>query len=130
MQSDLKKLLKPELVEKIHDKLELLNSPLSVFNFVTDDQVKKLKDAKITKVRDLAAVRDPSAIGVVIDRISWELLVCALFYPQHDPGPNCRWERLFQSAPLDHYITFPGTPFHTHFGPVFYGGGSTAPRAC
>src|SRR2546423_15513857 len=64
MQSDLQKLLKPDAVKKFRDKSELLNSPLSVFNFVSDDQVKKLRDAKITMVRDLATVRDPSAIGV------------------------------------------------------------------
>jgi len=32
------------------------------------------------------------------------------------------WKLLFQSAPLDHYINFPQSPFHTRFGPVFYRG--------
>jgi uracil-DNA glycosylase len=122
MQSDIRKLLKPEAIRKFRDKSQLLNAPLSVFNFVSDDQVKKLNAAKITTVRDLSTLRDASQIGVAIDQASLETLICALFYPQHDPGPNCRWERLFQSAPLDRYITFPGTPFHTHFGPVFYRG--------
>ncbi len=41
---------------------------------------------------------------------------------EHDPGPDSTWELLFQSAPLDHYINFPNSPFHTRFGPVFYRG--------
>ena len=41
---------------------------------------------------------------------------------EHDPGPDSTWEQLFQSAPLDHYINFPNSPFHTRFGPVFYRG--------
>ncbi len=122
MQSDLQKLLKPDVIKKFRDQSQLLNAPLSVLNFVSDDQVKKLRDAKIDTVRDLATLRDASQIGVVIDRVSLETLICALFYPQHDPGPDCGWEKLFQSAPLNHYITFPGNPFHTHFGPVFYRG--------
>jgi uracil-DNA glycosylase len=41
---------------------------------------------------------------------------------EHDPGPDSTWGQLFQSAPLDHYINFPKSPFHTRFGPVFYRG--------
>jgi uracil-DNA glycosylase len=70
---------------------------------------------------DLQAILHPAAIDklnpVVIDK-----LICALFYPQHDAGPNCAWERLFQQAPLEYYRNFPQTPFHTRFGPVFYRG--------
>ncbi|MDX5983868.1 uracil-DNA glycosylase family protein [Sphingomonas echinoides] len=72
-------------------------------------------------MKDLHAIFQPGAIEklnpVAIDRI-----ICALFYPQYDPGPNCSWERLFQTAPVDHYVTFPQAPFHTRFGPVFYRG--------
>ena len=41
---------------------------------------------------------------------------------EHDPGPDSTWEQLFQNAPLDHYINFTKSPFHTRFGPVFYRG--------
>lgn len=40
----------------------------------------------------------------------------------HDRGPNGPWRQLFQSAPLNHYVTLPQSPFHTRFGPVFYRG--------
>jgi uracil-DNA glycosylase len=40
----------------------------------------------------------------------------------YDPGPDVAWEALFQNAPLNHYATFPQSPFHTRFGPVFYRG--------
>lgn len=49
-------------------------------------------------------------------------LRCLLFYPKHDPGPDCGWETLFESAPLSTYLNWPGSPFHTRFGPVFYRG--------
>ena len=51
-----------------------------------------------------------------------ELVTCLLHYPQHDGGPDCDWERLFQAAPTGYYAAYSGTPFHTHFGPVFYRG--------
>jgi uracil-DNA glycosylase len=41
---------------------------------------------------------------------------------QHDPGPSNAWKQLFENAPLNHYIAFPQSPFHTRFGPVFYRG--------
>jgi uracil-DNA glycosylase len=44
----------------------------------------------------------------------------AASYPQHDPGPNATWEKLFQSAPLPYYISL--NKLHTHFGPIFYRG--------
>jgi uracil-DNA glycosylase len=40
----------------------------------------------------------------------------------YDPGPDQAWETLFQGAPINHYQTYPQTPFHTRFGPVFYRG--------
>jgi uracil-DNA glycosylase len=70
---------------------------------------------------DLKDILTPQAMQrlgpAVIDR-----LTCLLFHPQYDPGPDCAWEKLFSSAPLNHYISFPQSPFHTHFGPVFYRG--------
>ncbi|HEX4693200.1 uracil-DNA glycosylase family protein [Sphingomonas sp.] len=57
-----------------------------------------------------------------LDSLTIDRLICALFYPQHDAGPNCAWERLFQNAPLDYYRNYPQAPFHTRFGPVFYRG--------
>jgi uracil-DNA glycosylase len=70
---------------------------------------------------DLHTILHPDVISK-LDYDTIARLKCALFYPQHDPGPNCGWEMLFQSAPLDYYINFPQSPFHTHFGPVFYRG--------
>jgi uracil-DNA glycosylase len=70
---------------------------------------------------DLHKVLQPSALKSLNPAVVAKLR-CLLFYPQHDPGPDCAWEELFQGAPLDHYVNFPGNPFHTHFGPVFYRG--------
>jgi hypothetical protein len=40
----------------------------------------------------------------------------------HDRGPSSAWEQLFGAAPLNHYVGFPQSPFHTRFGPIFYRG--------
>jgi uracil-DNA glycosylase len=73
----------------------------------------ELQRANLT-VQDLQLLKiNPSIIQV---------LICALFYPKHDSGPNCAWEQLFEAAPLDYYHGYAGNPFHTHFGPVFYRG--------
>ena len=37
-------------------------------------------------------------------------------HPQYDPEPDSTWEQLFQSAPREHYVSYQGYPFHTHFG--------------
>ena len=51
-----------------------------------------------------------------------DAIACLLLYPRHDAGPDCAWEKLFATAPLATYQGFAGTPFHTHFGPLFYRG--------
>jgi uracil-DNA glycosylase len=125
MKNDLQAILKPEIAKDFRDKslTEMLKAPLKVLNFLSGDQITKLKGLKISTVGDLASTRDVSQlVGVQIDARFLQNLICILFHPQYDPGPNCAWERLFQSAPLNAYLTFPSTPFHTRFGPVFYRG--------
>ena len=70
---------------------------------------------------DLRRIFQPNVIQN-LDPSAVQQILCLLFYPQHDPGPNCRWEQLFNRAPLNYYTNFPGTPFHTRFGPVFFRG--------
>lgn len=124
MQNELQALLKPDAVKRFQGKtpLEMQKAPVTVLNFLTDEQVKNLKAEKINTLSDLIQLKDNVRIISGINPASLELLICLLSYPQHDPGPNCAWERLFQSAPLSYYVTFPGNPFHTRFGPVFYRG--------
>lgn len=121
MQNDLQEILKPEVVKEYRNKSlsELLNAPLNVLNFLSDDQITKLKERRISTVGDLVAHQE---VPAKINPAFLEKLICILSYPQHDPGPNCAWERLFQTAPQDAYINFPQHPFHTRFGPVFYRG--------
>jgi len=80
---------------------------------------KQLRDLGVQRVRDLRLVdlKLVTLSPAVIDE-----LICLLYYPKHDPGPPCGWERLFERAPLAAYTGYPGTPFHTRFGPVFYRG--------
>ena len=125
MQNDLKALLKPSAVKKYQEKplSEMLQAPLTVVKFLGKDQITKLNANKIATVGDLITREDvPRIINAEIDFQLIETLICILLYPQYDPGPNCAWERLFRSAPLDYYINFPQSPFHTRFGPVFYRG--------
>ena len=120
MQNELQGLLRPDAVKILQGKttLEMRQAPLTVLSALTDEQVKKLNSQKINTLGDLVTRRDLfKLVDFQIDK-----LLCYLYHPQYDPGPNCAWEKLFQSAPLDHYVTFPGAPFHTHFGPVFYRG--------
>lgn len=83
------------------------------------DAARQLLDLGVQRVRDLSAI-DLSALKLspaILDELR-----CLLLYPKHDPGPPCAWERLFERAPLAAYAGYPGTPFHTRFGPVFYRG--------
>ena len=124
MQNDLQAILKPDTLKKYRDKspLEILPAPVTVLNFLSEDQVTKLKARKIFTVGDLITQKNIAGIVDGLDPGFAERLICLLLHPQYDPGPNCPWERLFQSAPLDYYINFPQSPFHTRFGPVFYRG--------
>lgn len=94
-----------------------------------------LKGVTANRVKLLAARHNVRTLSDLLDR--WELdadlrlrldpaivaaLWCYVFHPRYDPGPPCRWERLFASAPLDHYVNHPSGRFRTAFGPVFYRG--------
>jgi uracil-DNA glycosylase len=125
MQNDLEGILKPDAVKKYQDRpaSEILQAPLGVLNFLSEGQITKLNAHKISTLGDLVDQRNRLGIvGVQIDPRLIGRLICILLYPQHDSGPDCDWERLFQSAPLNYYINFPHNPFHTRFGPVFYRG--------
>jgi len=125
VQIDLKTVLNPSIVKKYRGKppSEVLTAPLKILKFLSPDQVTELKGKNILTVGDIASVKDLSMLtGIGIDPSMFEKLICFLLYPQHDPGPDCAWERLFQSAPLNYYINYPQSPFHTRFGPVFYRG--------
>ncbi|MDQ1699951.1 MAG: hypothetical protein QOG34_1814 [Frankiaceae bacterium] len=91
----------------IHD----LDLPANAAQQLRDLGVRRLRDLKPL---DLHTVKLSPAL---IDE-----LLCLLYYPKHDPGPPCHWARLFERAPLAAYTGYPGNPFHTRFGPVFYRG--------
>jgi uracil-DNA glycosylase len=125
VQSGLDSILKPSLVKKYRGKpvSEILAAPLEVLKFLSADQITKLQGLRVLTVGGLGALKDISALNrLKIDLTQLEKMICLLFHPQYDPGPDCAWVRLFQSAPLDYYINFAQSPFHTHFGPVFYRG--------
>src|SRR5215467_5760407 len=113
MQDDLEAILKPGVVKRYRGKsaAEFFNAPLNTLNFLSTVQVKKLQGQNVRTVGDLAKMRDTSAVTAIhVDAALLEKLICLLLYPEHDAGPNCAWERLFQSAPLDYYINFLQTP--------------------
>ncbi len=85
------------------------------------DKAAELLAQEVCMPIDLHKVLQPGALKTLNPAVVARLK-CLLFYPQHDPGPDCGWEELFQNAPLEHYVNFSGNPFHTHFGPVFYRG--------
>jgi uracil-DNA glycosylase len=124
MHHDLQAILKPTAVKKFQDRpqSEIRQAPLTVLNSLSATQIRKLKAKRINTLGDLAVRQDIILGDNFFTQEFWDKLICLLFYPQHDPGPPCAWEKLFQKAPLDHYINFPQAPFHTRFGPVFYRG--------
>lgn len=125
MQDGLEAILKPGAVRQYRSKSasELFKAPLTTLNFLSTNQIKKLQSQNVLTVGDLAKLRERATLTAIrIDPALLEKLTCLLLYPEHDAGPNCAWERLFQSAPVDYYVNFPQSPFHTQFGPVFYRG--------
>jgi hypothetical protein len=121
MANDLQAILKPAAVKQYQDKpsYELGAAPLTVLKFFSAAQIQKLNTQHITTVAGLAGA-DIAKLSFKIDPNIIAILICLLHYPQHDAGPNCAWERLFQSAPLSYYVSL--NKFHTRFGPVFYRG--------
>src|SRR5262245_45351111 len=98
---------------------EMLGLKLDELEGIPEDARRELHNRYGVKtLGDLARV-DLSRIQ--IDPNVLKALVCLVLYPKHDPGPDCAWEELFERAPLAHY-QYPGSPFHVHFGPVFYRG--------
>ena len=92
------------------------------------DEVEGIPKAVRTELHDrygVTTLRDLQGVNLSLYKIDpniIKILVCALLYPKHDPGPGCAWEELFEAAPLAYYQGYTGSPFHTHFGPVFYRG--------
>lgn len=120
MHSTLVDLLRPAARSALPDALPaaLLDVDVADLDLPRDVHT-QLRDLHVTTVRDLSHI-DLSAL--TLSAAVLDALRCVLFYPEHDPGPGCAWERLFEQAPLAVYQTYPGTPFHTRFGPVFYRG--------
>src|SRR5690242_19284447 len=122
MRDDLHAILKPDYVKRYQGRpaAEIAEAPLEALRSATADWVAERGREGITSLGQLARLRNEGRIR--IDPLIFDTLVCLLFYPKHDPGPDCAWERLFEDAPLAYYAAFPGNPFHTRFGPVFYRG--------
>jgi hypothetical protein len=122
VRDDLQLILKAGSIDQFKGKPadKLAGAPLSVLKFLSAAQVKKLNASGIATVGELASVKDLTKLVVELNPSILHPLICLLSYPQHDPGPNCAWERLFQAAPLTYYDSL--GKFHTHFGPVFYRG--------
>jgi hypothetical protein len=101
---------------------DLLKVPIDAVEALPPEIRTLLRDTHDARtLGDLRRV-DLRAIQPKISAHLVELVTCLLHYPQHDAGPDCDWERLFQAAPTAYYASYPGTPFHTRFGPVFYRG--------
>jgi uracil-DNA glycosylase len=101
----------------------LLDMPLSALEGLSAEHQRHLQNLGITRVQQLAIPKNIAALKQLqISPGLLHFLLCLVFYPQHDPGPDCNWEQLFRSAPLNYYASFAGSPFHTHFGPIFYRG--------
>lgn len=125
MHGTLKAVLKPHAIARYQDTYPsaLRAAPLSDLGFLRADQVEALRQRGVSTAEDLVALQDRHWMPELkLDPGAISALICLLFYPQHDPGPDCAWERLFQSAPLDYYVGYPGGLFHTRFGPVFHRG--------
>jgi len=118
MAHDLKLLLTSAAAKKFKDRppSDLAAAPLTVLKGITTVKARDLKKKfGVTTVGQLTTI-DPS----LLKPVDLHLIQCALLYPQHDVGPDCEWEMLFQSAPLNTYVA--KNVFHTRFGPVFYRG--------
>lgn len=105
----------------------LLGKPQAEILAVPIEKLRIPADTRRT-LRDAHGVRtvgDLRTLDLQLLKLRPDLILalhCVLFYPKHDPGPDCSWEMLFESAPLLTYINWSGSPFHTRFGPVFYRG--------
>jgi uracil-DNA glycosylase len=125
MHVTLQTILKSNVIARYQGKppSALLGAPLSALGFLDRQQTLALQRNGVSTVEHLVALHDqPLVRELAISQVSIAALICFLFHPRYDPGPNCTWERLFQGAPLDYYVNYPGGLFHTRFGPVFYRG--------
>ena len=122
MKDDLQTILKAGSLKQFQDKpsYALAGAQLDVLKFLTKSQIKKLNTAGIATVGEFANIQNFEKFDISLNPAVIQYLLCLTRYPQHDPGPKCAWEHLFQSAPLSYYISL--SNFHTHFGPVFYRG--------
>ena len=98
---------------------DLLSAPLDVLHALPAALRTELRTRYA--IHTVADLRKLDLEKFQIDPGILQRLVCLLFYPKHDPGPSCDWEKLFEAAPLATYTGY-GSTFHTHFGPVFYRG--------
>lgn len=125
MDQDIRQFLREEAAIRLEGSPgdAILDVPIEDLTGFTRRQVTELSDRGMLTVRDLGSDEGYLAIGRLQLKPPFRhALICVLFHPQHDPGPDCEWEDLFRQAPLDHYVNYPGSPFHTRFGPVFYRG--------
>lgn len=102
---------------------QLAGLPIARLKTLTADIERKLHARNITTLHDLATKFPASEIAQIrLSPEQWQALACLILYPNFDRGPSCGWQFQFDAAPLSYYQNFAGTPFHTHFGPVFYRG--------
>lgn len=107
-----------------YSNAEMLAAPIDCLRGLSATQLRALKGSLgIERIEQLLDLHKQDAIlQLNIDPQMIENLICVLLYPKHDPGPPCRWARLFDKAPLDSYLNHPAKRFRTEFGPVFYRG--------
>jgi uracil-DNA glycosylase len=123
MHKNLLDFLQPAVRSRLADRpaTEWLSVPIAQVEGLPAETRRLLHDRHVGTLGDLRKL-DLTDARFKLSPAFIEIILCLLFYPQHDPGPDCAWERLFHSAPLAYYAGLAGNPFHTHFGPVFYRG--------
>lgn len=125
MYDDLSSIFHPHALAQLRSRspADILNAPINALAALGQSQIDTLTARGIHSIADLLAAQERlSLLGVPMEPAALAQLTCLTFYPGHDQGPGCMWSRLFQSAPVHHYVNYPGAPFHTRFGPVFYRG--------
>jgi hypothetical protein len=118
----MKNLLKRAFAREYRDRplQEILAAPLIILKGVS--QQTSILLAQRYDIHSVADLIQYWPQPVEINPAILEGLWCFLHYPGYDPGPPCKWEYRFRSAPLNHYLTHSSGRFRTQFGPVFYRG--------